>query len=49
MSLNLPSPYLSDDEAEQYLQRVTAELGVPVADPIRAGARFDRLIDSRLN
>ena len=40
---------LSVDEAEQYLQQVTAELGVPVADPIRAGARFDRLIDSCLN
>ena len=47
VSINTSS--LSVDEAEQYLQQVTAELGMPVADPIRAGARFDRLIDSCLN
>jgi uncharacterized NAD-dependent epimerase/dehydratase family protein len=40
---------LTADEAEQYLQGVTDELGLPAADPIRAGERFDRLIDSCLS
>ena len=40
---------LSPEEAERYLQRVTDELGLPAADPIRAGVRFDRLLDSCLN
>ena len=39
---------LSPEDAERYLQRVGAELGVPAADPIRAGARFERLIDACL-
>jgi uncharacterized NAD-dependent epimerase/dehydratase family protein len=37
---------LNADEAERTLQRVTDELGLPAADPIRAGARLERLIDS---
>jgi uncharacterized NAD-dependent epimerase/dehydratase family protein len=40
---------LTVDEAEQYLQRVTAELGLPAADPIRSGVRFERLLDSCLS
>jgi len=40
---------LSVDEAEQYLQRVSDEIGLPAADPIRAGKRFERLIDSCLS
>jgi uncharacterized NAD-dependent epimerase/dehydratase family protein len=40
---------LTTDEAEQYLQRVAAELGLPAADPIRSGVRFDRLIESCLS
>lgn len=43
VSINTSS--LRTDEAEQYLQQVTAELGLPAADPIRSGVRFDRLID----
>jgi len=39
---------LSIEDAEAYLQRVTTELGLPAADPIRAGVRFDRLIDACL-
>jgi uncharacterized NAD-dependent epimerase/dehydratase family protein len=39
---------LSTEEAEEYLHRVSAELKLPAADPIRAGMRFDRLIDACL-
>jgi len=39
---------MSGDAAETYLQRVSSELGVPAADPIRAGERFERLIDACL-
>lgn len=39
---------LSPEEAEAYLQQVSTELNLPAADPIRAGARFDQLIDSCL-
>jgi uncharacterized NAD-dependent epimerase/dehydratase family protein len=39
---------LSVDDAERYLQRVSDELGLPAADPIRAGERLDRLIDACL-
>jgi len=39
---------LSAAEAERYLEQVTADLGLPAADPIRAGARLDRLIDACL-
>jgi uncharacterized NAD-dependent epimerase/dehydratase family protein len=39
---------LSNDAAEAYLQRVSSELGVPAADPMRAGERFERLIDACL-
>jgi uncharacterized NAD-dependent epimerase/dehydratase family protein len=40
---------LSADESEQYLQQVSDEIGLPAADPIRAGQRFERLIDSCLS
>jgi uncharacterized NAD-dependent epimerase/dehydratase family protein len=39
---------MSAEDAERYLQRVSDELGLPAADPIRAGERFDRLIDACL-
>jgi uncharacterized NAD-dependent epimerase/dehydratase family protein len=39
---------LNAEEAEHYLQQQAVELRVPVADPIRAGTRFERLIDSCL-
>ena len=39
---------LSAEDAEAYLQRVSTELGLPAADPIRAGVRLDRLIDACL-
>jgi len=39
---------LSAEEAERYLQRTSDELGLPAADPIRAGDRLERLIDSCL-
>jgi len=46
VSINTSS--LSAEEAERYLQGVTEELGLPAADPVRSGVRFDRLIDSCL-
>lgn len=39
---------LPEEEAARYLQAVTDELGLPAADPIRAGKRFERLLDSCL-
>ena len=46
VSINTSS--LSVDQAEHYLQQASVELGMPAADPIRAGARFSRLVDSCL-
>jgi uncharacterized NAD-dependent epimerase/dehydratase family protein len=46
VSINTSS--LTADEAALYLQGLTDELGLPAADPIRAGERLDRLIDSCL-
>jgi uncharacterized NAD-dependent epimerase/dehydratase family protein len=46
VSINTSS--LSPEAAALYLQSVTDELGLPAADPIRAGERFDRLLDSCL-
>jgi uncharacterized NAD-dependent epimerase/dehydratase family protein len=39
---------MSGDAAEAYLQGVSSELGLPAADPVRAGERFERLIDACL-
>jgi uncharacterized NAD-dependent epimerase/dehydratase family protein len=39
---------LNGEAAERYLERVSAEIGLPVADPLRAGSRFDRLVDACL-
>jgi len=36
---------LSDDEAAELLDRESVRLGLPVADPMRGGNRFERLID----
>lgn len=36
------------DESEHYLTQVAADLGLPAADPIRSGPRFDQLIDACL-
>lgn len=47
VSINTSS--LTAEEAELYLQRVTDELGLPAADPIRAGERLARLADSCLS
>jgi uncharacterized NAD-dependent epimerase/dehydratase family protein len=37
---------LQEPEAEGLLDRAAERLGLPVADPIRGGTRFDRLVDS---
>jgi len=39
---------LSDDEAAALLDREADRLCLPVADPMRGGARFERLLDSCL-
>jgi D-glutamate N-acetyltransferase len=39
---------LDADEAAALLDREAARLGLPVADPVRGGARFERLIDACL-
>jgi uncharacterized NAD-dependent epimerase/dehydratase family protein len=46
VSINTSS--LSAEEAAQYLQEASAEVGLPAADPIRAGEELERLIDSCL-
>jgi uncharacterized NAD-dependent epimerase/dehydratase family protein len=46
VSINTSS--LSAEEAARYLQQVCAEVGLPAADPIRAGEGLERLIDSCL-
>lgn len=47
VSINTSS--LSADEAMRYLQQASAEVGLPAADPIRAGEGLERLIDSCLS
>ena len=47
--VSINTSHLSGEDAERFLQDVTAEIGLPAADPIRAGGRFDSLIDSCLN
>jgi uncharacterized NAD-dependent epimerase/dehydratase family protein len=39
---------LSDDEARALMARESERLGLPVADPIRGGDEFERLVDSCL-
>jgi uncharacterized NAD-dependent epimerase/dehydratase family protein len=46
VSLNTSS--LSQTEAQQLLAAESARLGLPVADPIRGGAEFERLLDNCL-
>jgi len=47
VSLNTSS--MSAEEADAYMASESARLGLPVADPIRGGARFDALVDSCLS
>lgn len=39
---------LSEDQAREIIAAESTRLGVPVADPIRGGEEFDRLVDSCL-
>jgi uncharacterized NAD-dependent epimerase/dehydratase family protein len=39
---------LGEDAARQLMARESVRLGLPVADPIRGGAEFERLVDSCL-
>jgi uncharacterized NAD-dependent epimerase/dehydratase family protein len=47
ISLNTSS--LTDSEAAQHCDSESGRLGLPVADPMRGGARFDRLVESCLS
>ncbi|WP_288017743.1 DUF1611 domain-containing protein [Blastomonas sp.] len=47
VSLNTSS--MGAEEADAYMASESARLGLPVADPIRGGARFDALVDSCLS
>ena len=40
--------HLAEVEADALMDRESARLGMPVADPIRGGARFERLVDACL-
>jgi uncharacterized NAD-dependent epimerase/dehydratase family protein len=46
--VSLNTSRLSETEARQLLQAETRRLGLPVADPIRGGAEFERLLDACL-
>jgi uncharacterized NAD-dependent epimerase/dehydratase family protein len=46
--ISLNTAALSDGEAAAEMARISAELGLPVADPIRGGDAFDRLIEACL-
>jgi uncharacterized NAD-dependent epimerase/dehydratase family protein len=39
---------LGEDDARQLMARESARLGLPVADPMRGGSEFERLVDSCL-
>src|SRR4029453_12669106 len=43
--LSINTSRLNGDQAEEYLHRVSSELGLPAADPIRAGGRFEHLVE----
>jgi uncharacterized NAD-dependent epimerase/dehydratase family protein len=39
---------MSPAEAEAVISRASRELGLPVADPMRGGAAFERLVEACL-
>ena len=39
---------MKPSEAERLMQQATRELGLPVADPMRGGPAFERLVESCL-
>ena len=41
--------HLDDAEADALMERESRQLGLPVADPIRGGKRFERLVDACLS
>ena len=46
--VSLNTVTLSVEESDALLARHSAELGVPCADPVRGGARFDELVSACL-
>ena len=47
--ISLNSSRLSVSDANKMFAEESARLGLPVADPMRAGAAFERLVDGCLN
>ena len=47
--ISLNTAQLDSDEADRLLAAESARLGLPVADPIRGGDAFERLIDNCLS
>jgi uncharacterized NAD-dependent epimerase/dehydratase family protein len=47
--VSLNTSHLSDVEAKALIAAESARLGLPVADPVRGGADFERLVDSCLS
>lgn len=46
--VSLNTAHLSESDARRVLAEESARLGMPVADPIRGGAEFERLLDACL-
>jgi uncharacterized NAD-dependent epimerase/dehydratase family protein len=46
--ISLNTAALRDDQAREIIAAESARLGLPVADPVRGGNAFDRLVDSCL-
>lgn len=44
--ISLNTAALGEREADEEIERTGSRLGLPVADPIRGGAAFDRLLDA---
>ena len=44
--ISLNTAMLSEDDARDLMERESARLGLPVADPMRGGAEFERLVDA---
>jgi uncharacterized NAD-dependent epimerase/dehydratase family protein len=47
--ISLNTSKLSDDDARQLMASESRRLGLPVADPIRGGEEFERLLDHCLH
>jgi uncharacterized NAD-dependent epimerase/dehydratase family protein len=46
VGVSLNTAKLSEDEADRVIEAESARLGLPVADPVRGGPAFERLLDA---